>query len=79
MCNSVYSVFRKVDSLSEEESAYYKKITKIQQGIEGKVTFFNTHFDPIRTMRKYQGIIVFSQITKFLHICWIELFYLHSY
>lgn len=27
-------VFRKVDSLSEEESAYYKKITKVQQGIE---------------------------------------------
>lgn len=40
MCNSVYSVFRKMDSLSEEESAYYKKITKVQQGIEGKVTFF---------------------------------------
>ncbi|XP_030577364.1 scavenger receptor class A member 3 [Archocentrus centrarchus] len=27
-------VFRKVDNLAEEESAYYKKITKVQQGIE---------------------------------------------
>ncbi|XP_071324019.1 scavenger receptor class A member 3 [Trachinotus anak] len=27
-------VFRKVDSLSEEESVYYKKITRVQQGID---------------------------------------------
>lgn len=27
-------VFRKVDNLSEEESVYHKKITKVQQGIE---------------------------------------------
>lgn len=30
-------VFRKVDNLSEEESVYHTKISRVQQGIEGKV------------------------------------------
>lgn len=30
-------VFRKVDSLSEEESTYHTKIARVQQGLEGKV------------------------------------------
>lgn len=32
----VLSVFRKVDNLSEEESFYHKKITKVQQSIQGE-------------------------------------------
>lgn len=34
---AVSPVFRKVDSLSEEESVYHKKISRVQQGIDGKV------------------------------------------
>lgn len=34
---AVSPVFRKVDNLSEEESAYHKKISRVQQGLEGKV------------------------------------------
>lgn len=32
-------VFRKVDKLSEEESAYHNKISRVQQGIDGKVAW----------------------------------------
>lgn len=37
---SVSLVFKKVDNLSEEESAHNKKIAKVQEGIEGKVKYF---------------------------------------
>ena len=40
VCNKICFisiVFRKVDSLSEEESFYKKKITKVQESIQGEI------------------------------------------
>lgn len=35
--SAVSSVFRKVENLSQEESSYHTKISRVQQGLEGEV------------------------------------------
>lgn len=37
-------MFQKVESLSEEESTYHTKISRVQQGLEGEVATANVVF-----------------------------------
>lgn len=37
------SVFRRVDNLSEEETLCHKQISKVQESIKGKNSYFTIH------------------------------------